>query len=418
MKNAAISSLLVSGAAAFPFVAMQPGVDSSLFKRQQAGVGPGSAATCPFNPNHKPAAPVTEEYPYNNAKDGKVGNRKGGYQVPAPGDTAHYFVPPNPDTDIRGPCPGLNAAANHNFLAHDGITTFSELVDAQQNVYNVDYDLANLLAVLGLTITDGDLVTEKLSIGCDATSRTSFSPALTGSEPGLDGHNKFEADTSLTRNDFFTGGGDNYNFNGTLFGYMADACDGNFNRENLGKYREQRYLQSRAENPNFYFGPFSLLLFGAASFLYELMPSGTRNYAPDLYTISSFFGAVQQDDGSWTFGEGEKIPDNWTNRVEPYSNSDVTREIVTMYLVAPVLFGGSTGPNTFNAIDFESIQDGTLNVGVNPADTSCLLYQLATERVPSYLNSVVTPTVEALSFVASKLDPMFENLGCPRPLTK
>lgn len=85
---------------------------------------------------------------------------------------------------------GLNTAANHNFLAHDGIVTYNELVDAQQNVYNVGYDLANLLAILGLTLTDGDLVTEKLSIGCDATSRTSVSPALTGSEPGLDGHSK------------------------------------------------------------------------------------------------------------------------------------------------------------------------------------------------------------------------------------
>lgn len=106
----------------------------------------------------------------------------------------------------------MNTAANHNFLAHDGIVTFNELVDAQQNVYNVGYELAVLLAALGLTLTDGDVVTEKLSIGCDATTRTSFSPVLTGNEPGLDGHNKFEADTSLTRDDFFTGDGDNFSF--------------------------------------------------------------------------------------------------------------------------------------------------------------------------------------------------------------
>ena len=99
----------------------------------------------------------------------------------------------------------MNTAANHGFLARDGITTYTELVDAQQNIYNVGYDLANLLAFLGLQ-ADGDLVTGKLSIGCEATSRTSVSPALTGSQPGLAGHNKFEGDTSLTRNDFFTGG--------------------------------------------------------------------------------------------------------------------------------------------------------------------------------------------------------------------
>ena len=148
------------------------------------------------------------------------------------------------------------------FLSHDGITTFTELVDAQQNVYNVGYDLATLLAALGLTLTDGDLVTEKLSLGCDATTRTSVNPLLTGSEPGLDGHNKFESDTSLTRNDFFLGNGDNFSFNGTLFGMMTDACNSNYNQENLAAYRLQRYQQSEAENPEFYFGPLALLLYG------------------------------------------------------------------------------------------------------------------------------------------------------------
>lgn len=130
MKGAIVSSLLISGAVAFPFVVDVEGVDSSLIqaerrriRRQQPGQGPGSAATCPFNPNHVPAAPVTSQYPYNNAKDGKIGNQKGGYLVPAPGDTAHQFVAPDYNVDIRGPCPGLNVAANHNFLAHDGIVT-------------------------------------------------------------------------------------------------------------------------------------------------------------------------------------------------------------------------------------------------------------------------------------------------------
>jgi hypothetical protein len=36
--------------------------------------------------------------------------------------TAHQYVAPGPN-DKRGPCPGLNAAANHGFLPHNGITT-------------------------------------------------------------------------------------------------------------------------------------------------------------------------------------------------------------------------------------------------------------------------------------------------------
>lgn len=420
MKNAVLFSALLSSASAFPWVVNAPGVDSSLFTKQRrqqpGGSDPGGAATCPFNANHQGAAPFNAAYPYNSAQNGQPGKGIGGYLVPATGDTAHAFVAPGAN-DIRGPCPGLNAAANHNFLSHDGITTFNELVDAQQNLYNVGYDLAVLLALLGLTLTDGDLVTEKLSIGCDATSRTSYNSVLTGSEPGLDGHNKFEADTSLTRDDYFLGDGDNFSFNGTLFGMMTETTGGNYDLTGLAEYRYQRYQQSLVENPNFYFGPLSLLLFGAASFLYELMPSGP-DYTPDIETISSFFGAEQNDNGDWVFNNQEKIPDNWTNRVSPYTNNDVTAQILEMYLLHPVLFGGNTASGAFDAISFGSIQNGTLSSSISAQDTSCLLYQLATGNIPSYLNSVITPTVDALDFVSTKLGTQLNNLGCPIPLTK
>jgi len=106
--KAFICTLLFSGAYAFPWVVDQPGVDSSLFKhrrlraRQQTGEGAGGPSTCPFNANHVAAAPVTAEYPYNNASNGLPGNGVGGYYVPAPGDTAHEFQAPGAN-DIRGP---------------------------------------------------------------------------------------------------------------------------------------------------------------------------------------------------------------------------------------------------------------------------------------------------------------------------
>lgn len=34
----------------------------------------------------------------------------------------HVFVPPS-DGDQRGPCPGLNALANHNYINHNGVAT-------------------------------------------------------------------------------------------------------------------------------------------------------------------------------------------------------------------------------------------------------------------------------------------------------
>ena len=101
--KALLLSIAAHGAHAFPWVATQPGVDSSLLKRQQPGTGPGSEASCPNNPNHVPAAPVTSQYPYNNAQNGLPGEGKGGFLVPDPNDAAHEFVAPDPDLDIRGP---------------------------------------------------------------------------------------------------------------------------------------------------------------------------------------------------------------------------------------------------------------------------------------------------------------------------
>lgn len=171
----------------FPFVSTAPGVDSSPLRNVKRSAAEKRQSSCPFNSQHPGAAPYNAQYPYTGAKNGLPGTGVGGIKVPADGDVAHAFEAPGPN-DIRGPCPGLNAAANHHFLSHDGITTFSELVDAQQNLYNVGYDLAVTLAVLGIAL-DGDVVTGKLSIGCDATSRTSATGSLLGQELGLNGHN-------------------------------------------------------------------------------------------------------------------------------------------------------------------------------------------------------------------------------------
>jgi hypothetical protein len=53
-------------------------------------------------------------------------------RLPAPADRGpidvsgqYAFVPPTPE-DLRGPCPGLNALANHNYLPHSGLITVAD----------------------------------------------------------------------------------------------------------------------------------------------------------------------------------------------------------------------------------------------------------------------------------------------------
>jgi hypothetical protein len=39
-------------------------------------------------------------------------------------DGAHAFTAPDYLAgDVRGPCPGLNALANHNYIPHSGVVT-------------------------------------------------------------------------------------------------------------------------------------------------------------------------------------------------------------------------------------------------------------------------------------------------------
>lgn len=119
-----LAIIVLPNVMAFPWVADMPGVRSvpEVEKRQ---------TTCPFNTNHQPAAPITQQFPYAGAINGLPSTRPGNFQVPAPGDTAHAFIPPGPN-DIRGPCPGLNSAANHNVGLFNAniifINTFSSSV--------------------------------------------------------------------------------------------------------------------------------------------------------------------------------------------------------------------------------------------------------------------------------------------------
>lgn len=61
---------------------------------------------------------------------------------------AHSFKPPAAG-DERGPCPGLNALANHGYIAHDGIVSFANTVAAIHRVYGMGIDLSLVLGVMG-----------------------------------------------------------------------------------------------------------------------------------------------------------------------------------------------------------------------------------------------------------------------------
>jgi hypothetical protein len=48
----------------------------------------------------------------------------------------HAWVAPGPN-DIRGPCPGLNALANHGYFPHNGVVGLVEGWTATEQVYGM-----------------------------------------------------------------------------------------------------------------------------------------------------------------------------------------------------------------------------------------------------------------------------------------
>lgn len=78
-----------------------------------------------------------------------AGNLAVDVQQPIDISGQHAFRAPS-RTDQRGPCPGLNALANHGYIARDGVTSFVEVVTAiNQGLYSsrrccVDYADINM----------------------------------------------------------------------------------------------------------------------------------------------------------------------------------------------------------------------------------------------------------------------------------
>jgi hypothetical protein len=131
--------------------------------------------------------------------------------------------------------------------------------------------------------------------------------------------------------------------------------------------------------------------------------------------MKSFFGAVEDSSaaGGWRHVP-ERIPENWFSRVAPYTNNDVTLQILAMYLKYPKIFGGNVGKNNFDALStpFDIIVDGKLPDDATASDILCLLYQLGTMAVPSSLSTTTDITAEILNFTVGKLNPVFLNQGC------
>jgi hypothetical protein len=175
-------------------------------------------------------------------------NAKAQYVDISPG-SGHEYVAPGPN-DNRGPCPGLNAFANHNFLPHNGYATIAQFIQATTEVVGMGPDLAGFLAVYGAAI-DGD----GLAWSIGGTPTVSQAGVLGNEANGISGsHNKYESDASPTRPDLYEFGND-YMTQADQAQQLLDLSPGNvISMESLTNFRSVRFDTQIANNPYFFNG--------------------------------------------------------------------------------------------------------------------------------------------------------------------
>lgn len=340
--------------------------------------------------------------------------------------------------DIRGPCAGLNAAANHGYLPRDGIATSEAINTGLWEAYGLD-KTATLFLQTATMFFDGDPLSGRWSIGyhSDKTQSVPVVGDLLGNETGICGygHLKTEADASITRGDWLAPE-DNSNcasypkFAQELLDLAKKRTGGNLTPRVMAEHSYNRKLYSIATNPN-YFAPVYAgvaFTFGAHMFAYELLANHSAEY-PRGYlepaVFESFFGYTRDSNDNlvYTYGS-ERIPDNWYKRADDdaWTLADIVFSTAQQCLAYPTncQVGGNTGTvNSFSGVDLGDISGGLVNGASDLSDPQrlgCFISQAIQADVPSFLDNVFNGAVlqSVLGMIDTTLVPALRGLGdCP-----
>ncbi|KAH7028893.1 Chloroperoxidase, partial [Microdochium trichocladiopsis] len=335
----------------------------------------------------------------------------------------HAFVAPG-SGDRRGPCPGLNAMANHNYFPHNGIGTIADFIEGCQAAFGMGVDLATFLAIYG-AIFDGDLTS--YSIGGPSPSLPLVG-GLLGQPQGLSGsHNKYESDTSPVYGDLYQYGNNVLQL--SQFKSLYELGQTNGDSVDLGvltNWRAQRFQQSISENPYFFYAPFSGTIVSSAAytFIYRFMANHTAENPEgvlDGETLKSFYG-VTGDYPNFSHQQGhEKFPDNWYKRnpVDAYTIPYLTLDATAMQLqhleFLPV--GGNTGTvNSFTGVDPSNLTGGVFNAQnlLEGNNAVCFAVQAALQMAPDLLKPLVSDVGAAVSQLSSAVGSVTSELSCPQ----
>ncbi|KAM3076147.1 hypothetical protein ACMFMG_006338 [Clarireedia jacksonii] len=338
--------------------------------------------------------------------------------------TGHQYIAPGA-TDIRGPCPGLNAAANHGYIPRNGILTLAQTISGLNAAYNFGTDLGALLAVTGI-VQAGDVGSLTWSIGGPYSG--SILSLLGGKPQGISySHNKYEGDASFGRFDAYTNGGDAHSLSMTKFQHFYNlASNGLYNLSAARIHHAWNRAQSISTNPYYFSPPFAGAIAAPAAhfFVINLFSNHSAdepNGFLDSSTLKSFFGVSGPDTALvWNKGQ-ERIPPNWYRRPSsnPYSTASAVLDLVANILAYPdaARIGGNTGSvNSFAGVDLGNLTGGVYNSVddlLKGNNLVCFGIQAMQAEIPGAIQAVVDDVAGVVKWATAQLKPILENLGCP-----
>lgn len=340
----------------------------------------------------------------------------------------HAFVPPSAG-DQRGPCPGLNALANHNYINHDGVVSLVEQITAAVEVFNFGVDLATVLGLISVLFVGNPISLDpSYSIGGPTAKVENILDdlgGLLGTPMGLDhSHNIIESDASSTRNDLYQTG-DAWTLDLAFFTELHDSTSADaLTRDDMGAHAIRRFKHSVANNPYFWNGPVTNMMMRPVGYVLpnDVLSNHTDDNPDDLlskHVLRSFYGVTQDaNTGNLSYTPGhERIPENWFPRQTPYTIPDFNAAEAALLLSQPELL--SVGGNTGTVDSFAGIDVGNLTGGVFSAagllegnNLICFALEVVKFAGPNALSSALRVLAAPIELLGEIVGPLVD-LSCP-----
>ncbi|EHK98203.1 putative Aromatic peroxygenase [Glarea lozoyensis 74030] len=310
----------------------------------------------------------------------------------------HAWAPPGPN-DIRGPCPGLNAAANHGYISRSGVIGRNDVFNGLKAAFNFDAGPAAVFYALAV-LFDGDPLTGRFSI-CAY------------------GHNHIEADASMTRGDWLAPSQNSNCASYPEFGQqlldlalLRNGPSGNITPRVLAEHALNRRQHSISTNPNYFSAPFAGLFinFGAHMLAYTILANHLAEHPRGYLSPESFMSlwSYSRDaDGNLTYTYGhERIPDIYYKAAadDQWTVQDFLVSSAQRCLAWPesCQVGGNTGTvNSFAGVTLGDISGGLVNAVEDfqdPVKLGCFLAQAVKAETPGFLSNVFSVQTVSLYY--------------------